>query len=372
MGNTDSFPLLSQTKSAVQGLCGDSKGAWDTQINFSKGCLIVSQVRSAIEYIKGDSKAAKETQLYCFGCVSNFVNGIPVIGHIKGGIHYAFGDNEGGNEAMKSSSRTVGVIGGGVCGFFLGGPPVAALGGVAGGQTLDVITSVIDSAVHGELRPNGSWAAVGQAIKNPNSGNVFDCVVAITSDALTGYFSGKRIANKITAIRAVKKEANNPDLVNAYKRATSGQLKPKLRKEIRKMKFGPCDVHVLTEGERRGQISVSTDKLGRLIYDVKGIDNNNTLKLSFKEYLPKHEYKKPGLGYKKIIFKDTYKQVIVQSTIDEIDIKVDSETFIAIIRSTIQSSVTDIGIGQVINFTYQNIKQLYSLILLLSRSMISS
>ena len=65
--------------------------------------------------------------------MSNFADGIPVVGHVKGGIHYICGDKEGGDNAMKSSSRTVGVIGGGVGGFFVGGPAGAIGGGLTGG-----------------------------------------------------------------------------------------------------------------------------------------------------------------------------------------------------------------------------------------------
>jgi len=83
------------------------------------------------------------------------LNGIPVVGHIKGGIQYAMGDKKGGDEAMKAASRTVGVIGGGVAGFCVGGPVGAIAGGITGGQAVDGLTTGIDSAVHGEYRPNG-------------------------------------------------------------------------------------------------------------------------------------------------------------------------------------------------------------------------
>jgi hypothetical protein len=56
---------------------------------------------------------------------------------------------------MKSSSRTVGVIGGGVGGFLVGGPPGAIVGGVSGGAAMDGIITGVDSAVHDEYRPNG-------------------------------------------------------------------------------------------------------------------------------------------------------------------------------------------------------------------------
>ena len=92
--------------------------------------------------------------------MSGVANGIPVLGHAKGVIHYAFGDKEGGDQAMKSSSRTIGclitqhfieysyirfiiegVMGGGVGGFFVGGLVGAVAGGIAGGIAMDGITT---------------------------------------------------------------------------------------------------------------------------------------------------------------------------------------------------------------------------------------
>merc|ERR1711971_1410046 len=50
------------------------------------------------------------------------LDGTPVVGHLKGAIHYAVGDTEGGDQVMRSASRTIGVIGGGVVGIATGGP----------------------------------------------------------------------------------------------------------------------------------------------------------------------------------------------------------------------------------------------------------
>ena len=80
MGNTDSIPVISQTKSLVQYICKDKVGARETQINFSKGCPIVSQIRSLIEYKKGDEKAALDTQLVFIDGINKFTDSIPVIG----------------------------------------------------------------------------------------------------------------------------------------------------------------------------------------------------------------------------------------------------------------------------------------------------
>jgi hypothetical protein len=104
----DWIPGLSQIKSAVQAISGDTDGARQTQINFLKTCPIVSQGTSAVQAIAGDRRAAEETQKAFGKTMSGLADGIPVVGHIKGGIHYACGDKAGGDQAMKSSSHSVG------------------------------------------------------------------------------------------------------------------------------------------------------------------------------------------------------------------------------------------------------------------------
>ena len=188
MGNTDSLPVISQTKSLVQVIGGDAEGALRTQENFSRQCPLISQTRSAVEAAYGDTEAARKTQIEFVKGVSDFVDGVPVVGHTKGVIHYACGDVEGGNRAMKSSSRTTGVIIGGIGGFAVGGPVGAAAGGVAGGAAMDGITTGIDSAVHNEYRPAGSIANVTEIVNDPkNPGKWFDAVTTPAFDALTGY-----------------------------------------------------------------------------------------------------------------------------------------------------------------------------------------
>jgi hypothetical protein len=56
--------IVSQVKSAVQVIAGDTKEARETQENFSHGCSVVSQVRSAVEAIGGNAEAALKTQKY--------------------------------------------------------------------------------------------------------------------------------------------------------------------------------------------------------------------------------------------------------------------------------------------------------------------
>ncbi|XP_062607098.1 uncharacterized protein LOC134268873 [Saccostrea cucullata] len=205
----DWIPVVSQTKSAVQAIFGDCEGAKRTQENFSRQCPVVSQVRSAVEAIAGDEEAARETQ-YEFGRnVSGIANAIPVVGHVKGAIHYAVGDNEGGDNAMKSASRTVGVMAGGAAGFVTAGPPGAVLGGIAGGDAMDLVITGADSAVHGEFRPYGYISQMEEISENPTDpGNWFDTVAMVAGDGACGYAAGKATipAKKFLEKRAIRNQ----------------------------------------------------------------------------------------------------------------------------------------------------------------------
>ena len=55
--NVDSVPVVSQTKSLVQAISGDTEGARKTQENFSRQCPVVSQTRSLVEVSMGDTDA---------------------------------------------------------------------------------------------------------------------------------------------------------------------------------------------------------------------------------------------------------------------------------------------------------------------------
>ena len=107
MGNADSIPVVSQTKSLVQAISGDAEGALRTQENFSRQCPVVAQTRSLVEVASGDEAAALETQKQFVKGVSDFADRTPGVGHIKGGIHYACGDREGGDKAMMDATRGI-------------------------------------------------------------------------------------------------------------------------------------------------------------------------------------------------------------------------------------------------------------------------
>ncbi|GMR48783.1 hypothetical protein PMAYCL1PPCAC_18978 [Pristionchus mayeri] len=195
MGNTNTLPVISQTKSLVQLATGDKEGARATQEKFFHECPIVAQATSAVEYaIDRDVERMKETNKRSVKVISNFTDGIPVVGHVKGGIHALAGDTDGAKQAVKSANRSVGVVGGGAVGFLAGGFPGAIAGGIAGGAAMDGLQTGISSAYHKEFRPAGSIAAVKQAIDNPSGGAVFDAVAVPVFDGVAGYGAGQLTA----------------------------------------------------------------------------------------------------------------------------------------------------------------------------------
>ncbi len=202
MGAVDSVPIVSQAKSAVQAICLDMEGARRTQENFLDTCPVVSQGKSLVQWACDDAEGAKQTQQKFVGGLSDFADGVPVVGHAKGAIHYACGDKEGGDKAMKSSSRTVGVVGGGVGGFLVGGPAGAVAGGIAGGWVMDGITTGVDSAIHDEYRPSGAVAAVTTLAKGESksvSGDVFDVLFGTAMDGVAGLAAGETIGRAMKA-----------------------------------------------------------------------------------------------------------------------------------------------------------------------------
>ena len=156
MGNVDSIPVVSQIKSLVQVASGDEEGARNTQNNFlfNNKAPVFSQVSSAIHAIKGDHDKARQVQeefaKEMLHEASVLADSIPLVGHVKGAIHYATGDTAGGDAAMKSASRNLGVIAGGTAGFIGGGPFGAVAGGIAGGAAMDGIINGMELAIYGE------------------------------------------------------------------------------------------------------------------------------------------------------------------------------------------------------------------------------
>ncbi|XP_054167651.1 uncharacterized protein LOC128965022 [Oppia nitens] len=221
MGATDSIPVVSQVKSGVQLIAGDTEGAARTQENFLRNTPVISQATSVVQLIAGDPDGALETQKRCVRNVSNIADGVPVVGHCKGLVHYACGDQEGGNQAMRSATRTTGVAAGGVCGFVLGGPVGAVAGGITGGAYTDVLTTAVTD------KPSGYVAAIDNAINNPNAGDLFDLTLMPVSDGLTGLGAGRLVDRIGKNVAQNKVMAEFDKLENAKDSMKSGDYMKK-------------------------------------------------------------------------------------------------------------------------------------------------
>lgn len=195
----DWIPFVSQAKSVFQLISGDKNGAKTTQENFTRQCPGVSQLRSAVEYIDGDQVAALETQKEFIRNTSSIIDSVPLVGHVKGTVHYVVGDKEGGDNAMKSASRSVGTMVGGATGMLAGGPVGAMVGGITGGLALDSVTTAVDSEIHGEEKLSGMFKQIDDLQKNPkDSGKWFDTLIWFAGDAAAGYSAGMQADNSDT------------------------------------------------------------------------------------------------------------------------------------------------------------------------------
>src|SRR5690606_28035056 len=61
--NTNSIPVVSQVKSAVQAISGDQDGAKKTQEEFLRTGILVSQCYALVKAIEGDEEEAKKSQV---------------------------------------------------------------------------------------------------------------------------------------------------------------------------------------------------------------------------------------------------------------------------------------------------------------------
>ncbi|GAB9472305.1 hypothetical protein Gpo141_00009486 [Globisporangium polare] len=169
---------------------------------------------AVVHCAKQTALAGERTGAELMNVADGLTDSIPIVGHVKGGIFYATGDHERGERAMKSSSRTVGVIGGGVGGFFVAGPIGAVAGGVAGGAAMDGVITGAESAIHQEYRPHGqiaSWTQVANATTgNERIGGIVSGVMTPVVDGFTGYAS----ARTVNVIRQKVAAINNASALN--------------------------------------------------------------------------------------------------------------------------------------------------------------
>lgn len=197
MGNTDSLPVVSQTKSLVQAVTGDTEGARKTQQNFLETGIIFSQITSLVQSLNGDNEAARNTQIKFCENLEGVCDSLPVVGHIKGGIHYILGQNERGHLAMKSASGSVVLIIAATGGTIAGGPAGGAAASLAASKGYEVMITAIDTTLNGRredgrFRYYGSLNAVDNILRfESSSGEVFDLIVETAYTTVSGASVGK-------------------------------------------------------------------------------------------------------------------------------------------------------------------------------------
>ncbi len=264
MGNTDSIPVISQTKSVVQLIAGDSEGAAKTQENFVKGCPVVSQAVALGAVIAGETEFAEESQKYFVKNMSDVANSIPVVGHAKGIVHYAVGDKEGGDEAMKSASRIVGIAAGGIGGFVVGGTVGAYAGGVAGGKAADRVISTTGTIVHDEPRPYGHMQSPGRLVDGEiDAGEGFDWALTPVFDGPAGRSYAKTHKN-FKENRQYKRQiecAVEQGKITLENGQTASQLARQIQKAAKKLKIAVKN----TDSSKLGN-----NVVGTMIIDVEG------------------------------------------------------------------------------------------------------
>ncbi|XP_076284750.1 uncharacterized protein LOC143211173 [Lasioglossum baleicum] len=104
MSLIDWIPVVSQLKSLVQLVDGNTEGAKRTQMNFLRECPGVSYLTNIVQL------AAMETKKRCIRTVNNVLNSIPFIGHLKGHRHHVTGNYNGRNQAWTAATRSIVVL----------------------------------------------------------------------------------------------------------------------------------------------------------------------------------------------------------------------------------------------------------------------
>ena len=201
---TDALPIISQIKSILQLLFGQTSRALETQINFLDATPLLSQLKSLYEiFVQKNVIKATKTQHKFLIITNATINGIPLVGHIKGLGHYLIGDFKGGNDAMKKSSRTTVVILSGyfACTIFI--PSTAtmeatiaasAIGSMVGGLCMDTLITLIENVISKNGSLYGFYDKLWEVIKSPfDIGNLFDFIMGPILDGLIGAFIGFKL-----------------------------------------------------------------------------------------------------------------------------------------------------------------------------------
>lgn len=152
---------------------------------------------AVVECANKTTRAGERAGTGLLDVADGVTDGLPVIGHVKGGVFRAMGDRERSDRALKSSSRSVSVLAGGVKGYLVGGPVGAVVGGVVCGAAMDGTITGVESALHRKFRPHGQiacWYQVAHATSSEQriSGIVGGAMTPVV-DALSGFAAGKTV-----------------------------------------------------------------------------------------------------------------------------------------------------------------------------------
>ncbi|KAM4060145.1 hypothetical protein HRG_002248 [Hirsutella rhossiliensis] len=195
----------------------------------------ISQLKSLIQAITGDTDGARKTQEEFFDAwehhlghtVSELVDAVPIIGNIKGLVHFAVGDYEGGLHAEEAATRSLVVMTAAAAVAGTGGAAAPIFAGVVAGIASDGIITGIESGVHHKYDPQG-MISVGTNIVNDVrtgeeyklGGDFFDGIVIAASDGILGSATVKGTPVKTTKIYRVEGKSlirtNNGAKVNDF------------------------------------------------------------------------------------------------------------------------------------------------------------
>lgn len=147
MGNTDSIPVVSQVKSLVQVISGDSDAAKRTQENFIRTAPVAAQINSLVHYVQGNNEEALKIQQEHGEAMLQLAEGTPVIGHVTAGVYAATGDLDKAEEVAIGATKSTVVAAAGIAGAVCG--PAAAACGATLAVSANGAWDVTDSFVSG-------------------------------------------------------------------------------------------------------------------------------------------------------------------------------------------------------------------------------
>lgn len=174
----DVLPGISQLKSGVQWLAGDTAGAVDTQQHFFHEGFGTSQALSVYFLATGDPARAWDVQKKFARNLEVLMDSTPLVGHAKGFVHMMSGEAAHGWRAWKMASSSVGAV----VGAMSAGPP----GAVAGHVLVDALITTIDKVANGdETEPHGLIKYVS-TIGSRSTGEHFDAVAGIVMNGVGG------------------------------------------------------------------------------------------------------------------------------------------------------------------------------------------